>query len=122
MEISLKINTERDSLENTINIVKHLFKINNNSNQNQSKLENNTISSNNNDVISIVVRDGAEKKTVDVKEDLKELGFNYYAKLKSGKSDPRWTQTCNTDKWMRIQNSSILENLNVWTSQEGDAQ
>ena len=70
--------------------------------------------------ISIVIRD-KNKKTIDVKEDLKRHGFTYY-KYKKGskKEDPRYTQTCNKSFWDSIKDQTCFEGLNIWTSDGGD--
>jgi len=114
MKLFIEIDTSKYTLETTLDFIRNIYK--GKKEPNQSKLDNN----NSDDIVSIVVRDGEENKTVDVKETLKELGFNYYAKTKSGKPDPRWTQTCNLDHWDTIKDNSVFNGLNIWTS-DGDA-
>lgn len=113
-EIFLKIDTEKHSEEQMHNIITKLF------NKTSQKEQQELPSQRNDETVSIVVRDGDNKKTIDVKEDLKRLGFNYYAKTKAGKDDPRWTMTCNKDYWNEIKDHSVLDDLNVWTSEGGN--
>jgi len=111
----MKVKIEFDT---TIPLQKQLTELteflkNQNINNNQQQLTTNT------NELSIVVRDGDTKKTIDVKEELKQLGFTYYAKTKTGKQDPRWTQTCTRKHWNEIKDKDILTGLNIWTSEGG---
>ena len=115
LKIFIELDTEKNSLNETLDFIKKLYN-GNISNINQSTLPNNNSNNTDSNIVSIVVRDGETNKTVDVKETLKELGFNYYAKTKSGKQDPRWTQTTDVEHWNNIKDNQVFNGLNIWTS------
>jgi len=111
MKINIEIDTVLNEAEDIKILIDRIFAHKIKNTHEQPKQENGD-----NDV-SIVVRDGEEKTTESVKDDLKRLGFNYYKfKKNSKKEDPRWTQTCEKSYWEEIKDHSVLEGLNVWTS------
>ena len=116
MKVKIEINhddgkEEYIKIRNIINVLEGL-------DTNQSKLETNN-NTNSQDELSIVIRD-KEKKTIDVKEELKRLGFTYYKyKKNSQKEDPRYTQTCTPSYWYSIKDQSVFDGLNIWTSEGG---
>jgi len=119
MKIFIEIDTEKNTMENTLDFIRYIYN-KKNSNLNQSKLEPDNNNDNNN-IISIVVRNGPEQKTLDVKEDLKKYGFNYYKYKKNTQiEDPRYTLTCTRDQWMDIKTDPLFDGLSVWTSDGGD--
>lgn len=111
MEVLLRVDTEKDKEQELHNIISTLY--NKSTPDGQQR-----ITQTDGGKISIVVRDG-EKETINVKEDLKQLNFNYYAKTKSGKDDPRWTLTCVPGYWKDIKDKPVFEGLNIWTSEGG---
>ena len=112
MKIFIEIDTEKNQEDEVHNFITQLYK-KGQKNPSQQQLE----SQKNNDVVSIVLRDGENKTTESVKNDLKRLGFNYYKYKKNSQiEDPRWTQTCKRTYWNEIKEHTAIQDLNIWTS------
>lgn len=111
----IQFDTEKDNINDLQTIINNLK----NNNQGQQTLQTNTEPNNGEKQILIVVRDG-EKHTKDVKETLKTHGFNYWAKTKSGKEDPRWSAKMTKEEWNAIADNECFTGLSVWDSSMGE--
>ena len=118
MKLFLEIDTINDNEESIHNVISILYKDKNqNMNPGQQPLQ----TASNPDTISIVLRDGDNNKTFDVKEQLKKLGFNYYKYKKNTQiEDNRYTLTTTRDRWKQIKDNEALNGLNIWTSDMGE--